>query len=52
MESSDSALHVCGKKNSYFEDEVRPRADFDAKAIDCYEKAMQSTGAFGNKKYG
>ena len=52
IEKSDSALHVCGIKNPYFEDEVRPTADFDDNAIECYENAMRSAGAFGNKKYG
>jgi non-haem Fe2+, alpha-ketoglutarate-dependent halogenase len=52
MESSDMALHVCGKTSPYFEHETRPKRDFDSEAITCYQKAMESTGAFGNKKYG
>ena len=51
MESKDSAIHVCGIKNSYFYDELRPASDFDENAINEYNKAMKATGAFGNKKY-
>ena len=51
MESKDSAIHVCGIKNSYFYDELRPASDFDENAINEYNKAMKATGAFGNKEY-
>lgn len=47
----DSAIHVCGKKNSYFSDELRPKKDFSKKSIENYERAMKTAGAFGNKKY-
>lgn len=47
----DSAIHVCGKKNDYFSDEVRPKVSFSDDAISSFEKAMNSAGAFGNKKY-
>ena len=50
-ESQDSAVHVCGEKNSYFKDEKRPTSDFSDEAVDAYKKAMFSAGAFGNKKY-
>ena len=50
-EAKDSAIHVCGKKNSYFIEEKRPKAEFDDEAIKAYELAMQAAGAFGNKKY-
>tara|TARA_B100000029_G_C17550298_1_gene949855 strand:- start:769 stop:1605 length:837 start_codon:yes stop_codon:yes gene_type:complete len=52
MESSDRALHVCGRKSSYFLDERRPKRDFDVDAITCYRKSLQSAGAFGDKSYG
>lgn len=48
---SDTALHVCGKKNPYFIDEQRPSEDFSKEAIKNYEIAMNAAGAFGNKKY-
>ena len=47
----DSAIHVCGKKNSYFSDESRPNKSFSDEAIKIYQKSMNSAGAFGNKKY-
>ena len=47
----DFALHVCGKKNSYFIDEKRPIIDFGEDEINNYELSMKSGGAFGNKKY-
>lgn len=47
----DSALHVCGKKNNYYIDEVRPTESFSESAIQNYEFAMKSAGSFGNKKY-
>lgn len=50
-EKKDSAIHICGKKNKYFIDELRPISDFDKKAIKTYDKAMKTAGAFGNKKY-
>lgn len=51
MENIDSAIHVCGKKNYYFLDEVCPDEDFGEKEIINYHKAMKATGAFGNKSY-
>ena len=51
IENIDSAIHVCGKKNDYFVDEVRPKEDFGEKEIVNYKKAMKATGAFGNKSY-
>ena len=48
---NDYALHVSGKKNSYFIDEKRPKIDFGEDEISNYEISMQSGGAFGNKKY-
>ena len=51
IENIDSAIHVCGKKNDYFVDEVRPEEDFGEKEIVNYKKAMKATGAFGNKSY-
>ena len=50
-ENKDSAIHVCGKKNKYFEDEIRPTKDFDQNAIEIYKRAMKASGAFGNKSY-
>lgn len=50
-ENKDSAIHVCGKKNDYFEDEARPILDFDRTAIETYKRAMKASGAFGNKSY-
>ncbi len=50
-EKRDSAIHVSGKKNDYFENELRPISDFDRNAIKEYNKAMKTAGAFGNKKY-
>ena len=47
----DSAIHVCGKKNSYFSDEPRPDKSFSDQSISNFEKAMKAAGAFGNKKY-
>ena len=47
----DSAIHVCGKKNSYFSDEIRPGKSFSEESITNFEKAMKAAGAFGNKKY-
>ena len=48
-ESQDSAVHVCGEKNSYFIDEKRPTSDFSEEAVDAYKKTLFSAGAFGNK---
>tara|TARA_B100001093_G_scaffold513704_1_gene586172 strand:+ start:11785 stop:12624 length:840 start_codon:yes stop_codon:yes gene_type:complete len=50
-EKSDTAIHVCGKKNDYFTDEKMPSNDFDNAAVLEYDKSMGSAGAFGNKKY-
>ena len=47
----DSAIHVCGKKNSYFADEITPNESFSNESIINYEKAMKAAGSFGNKKY-
>lgn len=51
MESKDSAIHVRGIKNNYFYDELKPASDFDENAINEYNKAMKTAGAFGNKNY-
>jgi non-heme Fe2+,alpha-ketoglutarate-dependent halogenase len=51
MEKSDLALHISGKKNSYYEDEVSPKENFNLDAINQYKKSNMSTGVFGNKKY-
>lgn len=48
---NDYAIHVCGKKNSYFIEEKRPIEDFGSEEILNYEISMKSGGAFGNKKY-
>ena len=48
---NDYAVHVCGKKNSYFIEEKRPIEDFGSEEISNYEISMKSGGAFGNKKY-
>lgn len=50
-EDKDSAIHISGQKNEYFTDELTPKSDFDLKAIDEFNKAMKTAGAFGNKKY-
>jgi len=50
-EKSDSALHVCGKKNPYYKDEMPPTKDFSMDSLNQYKLAMKSTGVFGNKKY-
>jgi len=50
-ENKDSAIHVCGEKSDYFYDELRPISDFDTSAINEFNKAMKTAGAFGNKKY-
>ena len=47
----DSAIHICGKKNNFYTEENRPKNDFDKDSIKQYQQAMNSTGAFGNKKY-
>lgn len=49
--NKDKAIHICGKKNSYYDEEARPKSDFDQDAINQYKKSMDSTGVFGNKKY-
>lgn len=51
VEKNDSAIHVCGKKNTFLEHEERPKISFSAEAIKEYQKAMNSAGAFGNKIY-
>ena len=50
-EDKDSAIHIVGKKSEYFSDELIPKSDFDLHAINEYNKAMKTAGAFGNKKY-
>ena len=50
-EDKDSAIHVSGQKNTYFRDELIPKSDFDLNAIDQFNTAMKTAGAFGNKKY-
>ena len=47
----DSAIHVCGESNNYFYHEKKPLEAFSKSAIDEYNKAMKSAGAFGNKSY-
>ena len=47
----DSAIHVCGKKNSYYKEEHIPLESFSSQSIINYEKAMKAAGSFGNKKY-
>ena len=49
--NKDSALHICGEKNNYYIDEIRPTKDFSEDALKNYEIAMKSAGSFGNKKY-
>jgi non-heme Fe2+,alpha-ketoglutarate-dependent halogenase len=49
--NGDSAIHVCGKKNSYFSNEPRPKKSFSNLAIETHISSMKSAGAFGNKKY-
>ena len=51
MENSDSGLHISGKKDRYFLDELRPMQDFSEGALDCYRKSMRTAGSFGNKSY-
>ena len=51
FEKADSGIHVCGKKNSYYSEEKRPLIDFGKEEIKTFEIAMNSAGAFGNKKY-
>ncbi len=50
-ENSDSAIHISGKKNDYYNDELPPNSDFDDNSIKQYNLAMKTAGAFGNKKY-
>ena len=47
----DRAIHISGKKNSFYEEEKRPKFDFDQDALNQYKVSMDSTGVFGNKKY-
>ena len=47
----DKAIHISGKKNSFYEEEKRPKFDFDQDALSQYKASMDSTGVFGNKKY-
>ena len=49
--NKDKAIHICGKKNPFYQEEKRPKSDFDKEAIHQYEISMDSTGVFGNKKY-
>ena len=42
---------MCGKKNEYFSNELRPKKSFSDEAILSHTKSMKSAGAFGNKKY-
>ena len=51
QEQKDLALHISGRKNSYYEGEKSPIKDFDEAAIHQYKISMNSTGVFGNKKY-
>lgn len=51
MESRDSGLHISGKKDSYFQDELRPVNDFDQDAVSVYRLSMKTAGSFGNKMY-
>ena len=44
-------MHVCGKKNSYYQEEQSPLEDFSSDSLNQYKLAMKSTGVFGNKKY-
>ena len=50
-EKRDLALHISGKKNSYYIDEMSPKEDFSKEAIEQYRLSMESTGVFGNKSY-
>jgi ectoine hydroxylase-related dioxygenase (phytanoyl-CoA dioxygenase family) len=49
--SKDRAIHICGKKNNFYQEEERPKLDFDDSSINQYRISMNSTGVFGNKKY-
>ena len=49
--SKDKAIHICGKKNQFYEEEKRVKTDFDDSSIRQYKASMVSTGVFGNKKY-
>ena len=51
FENKDSGIYVSGKKNLYFTEERRPQISFGKSEINTFEKAMNSAGAFGNKKY-
>ena len=35
----------------FYEEEIRPKSDFDDEAVLQYKLSMDSTGVFGNKKY-
>ena len=50
-EKSDRALHVSGKKNKFYVDEIYPKKDFSSESIKQYKKSLLSAGLFGNKKY-
>ena len=50
-EKNDSALHISGKKNKYYVDEIYPKKDFTKESIKQYKKSLISTGVFGDKKY-
>ncbi len=47
----DSAIHVNGKTSDYYYHEKKPLVAFSNAAIEEYNKAMKSAGAFGNKAY-
>ncbi len=49
--NNDKAIHICGQKNPFYQEEKRPKSDFDKEAIYQYKISMDSTGVFGNKKY-
>ena len=49
--NKDKAIHICGKKNKFYEEEKRVKIDFDDDSIKQYKTSMDSTGVFGNKKY-
>ena len=49
--SKDRPIHICGKKNNFYQEEERPKLDFDDGSINQYRISMDSTGVFGNKQY-
>ena len=50
-EKNDRALHISGKKNKYYSDEIYPKKNFSKESIRQYKKSLISTGVFGNKRY-